>query len=210
MAFKPSQKRRKPPEDVELNTTPIMNLMVVLIPLLLAGAKFTELTLLEYLPPAEATAASDTGAPPEEGSGGGGEEKLNLLLNLVDAGIQISLFGSVKEGEHFYVIPKSPDGNYNWKALNDSLVSVKQNIVGPQIGTKTIFNERDSTYQEVPAYKYADATEVSITALSSTHFQTIVNAMDACQKYSQEEFINGERQVAIKELFPVTILKQFQ
>lgn len=52
MAFKPSDKKKRAPESIEPNITPIMNLMVVLIPMLLSAARLTELSLLEYLPPA--------------------------------------------------------------------------------------------------------------------------------------------------------------
>jgi len=83
VAFKPSDKRKREEEDLDLNITPIMNLMVVLIPLLLSAAKFTQLALLEYLPPAEA--ASSESAPPGETKGGAGEEiSLNLLVNLAE------------------------------------------------------------------------------------------------------------------------------
>jgi len=211
VAFKPSAKRTKPPDNVDLNMTPVMNLMVCLIPLLLYGAKFTEFALLQYLPPAEA-AESGAGAEetPNEPDQKLPTEKLNLLVNLIDTGIQISAFQTVEPGPYFYEIPLKPDGSYDWKTLNDSLTSMKTNIVGPAIGKKTVFNEADSTYREVDAYKYADGAEVSITALGTTRFQTVINLMDACQSYKVEEYIAGERRQVPKELFPVTILKQFQ
>lgn len=205
MAFKPSMRRSRPPEDRELDVTPIMNLMVVLIPLLLAGAKFSEMALLKYLPPAEAATAADAGAPPEEGGGQTGEGKLNLLINIVDTGLQVSLFHSIEPGPHFYEIPLDFRGGYDWKALNDSLARIKVDVIGPPIpGKKTpVFSviEQDTVWIDV--YKYSDASEVSITALGNIHFQTIINAMDACQNYVTETGVE-------KELFPVPILKQFQ
>lgn len=210
MAFKPSMKRRHPPGEVALDMTPIMNLMVCLIPILLSAAKFTELALLEYLPPAETTAAAESGAPPEESAGSAEEAKLNLLVNLAETGVQVSMFQTVEPGPYFYEIPKSASGDYDFNTLHDSLIAVKENIVGQPIGKKTIFVELDSTYREVDAYKYADATEVSITALGSTTFQTVIRLMDVCQKYVREEVVNGNLTRVEKELFPNTILKQFQ
>ena len=124
MAFKPSQKRSRAEGDTEINITPIMNLMVVLIPLLLSASKFTELALLEYLPPAEG-APVEAGAAPSEGDGKK-TENINLLLNLVETGIQVSIFQSVEEGPNFYEIPILLSGEYNWMTLKDSLWSIKQ------------------------------------------------------------------------------------
>ncbi|MFH0765445.1 MAG: biopolymer transporter ExbD [Calditrichota bacterium] len=211
MAYRPSLKRTRPPETVELNMTPVMNLMVCLIPLLLAGAKFTELALLQYLPPAEsAVGGNGVAETPNEPDQNVPTEKLNLLINLIDTGIQVSVFQSVELGPYFYEVPLKLDGGYDWKTLTDSLASVKLNIVGVSTGRRTVFNELDSTYKEVDAYKYTDASEVSVTALGTVHFQTVINLMDACQSYVVEEYVAGERRQVAKELFPITILKQFQ
>ncbi len=202
MAYQPSQKRKREEEDIELNITPIMNLMVVLIPLLLSAAQLTELSLLEYLPPAESATAEDAGAPAEEPKGGGKTDKLSLLVNIAEEGIQVSMFQTVEEGKFFYEIPKKVDGSYNWETLNDSLWSIKQNIVGEPIGTEKVQDEITGEMKEVPKYKFKDGEEVSITAMGVTPFQIIVEAMDKC-KYRVE---NKE----IKPMFPVAMLKQFQ
>ena len=114
MAFKPSERRRREESDTELNITPIMNLMVCLIPLLLSAAKLNDMALLQYLPPAAS----------EEGGGGGSEDQneqdaekektLNLLVNVVEEAFQVSLYNKVEAGPHFYEIPKLPDGTYDY------------------------------------------------------------------------------------------------
>lgn len=202
MAFKPSEKRKREDADLELNITPIMNLMVVLIPLLLSAAQLTELSLLEYLPPAEAAASEDSGAPPAESGKGGKTDKMNLLVNLVETGIQVSLFQTVEEGQYFYEIPLSPDETYNWAAFKDSLWSIKQNVVGDPTGVETVNDEITGETKEVPKFKFQDAREVSITAMGQTPFQIIVNTMDACRSYKSD----GSE----SEMFPVAMLKQFQ
>ena len=73
MAYKPSLRRLIEVEDMDLDIKPVMNLMVVLIPLLLAGSEFTKLAIKELnLPPAK------------NGGGGGGdetpEEELEMAL----------------------------------------------------------------------------------------------------------------------------------
>ncbi len=211
MAFKPSERRSDPTQSTELNTTPIMNLMVVLIPLLLAGAKFTELALLEYLPPADAGSGSQSDTltvdPPVEP---GAEEELGLLVNILDTGIQVSIFGETETGPHCYEIPFTMKGGYDWLRLNDSLKSIKINVVGPPTGKRRVFDEADSTWKDIDAYKYVDASEVAIAALQNITFQTVVNTLDACQSYKVEEQVNGQKRIVEKELFPQTALSQFQ
>ncbi len=64
-ANKPSDRRKQDEGGTDLNLTPIMNLMVVLIPMLIQVAVFTKLALLQYLPPAEAEQSSSSGGGPE-------------------------------------------------------------------------------------------------------------------------------------------------
>jgi len=199
VAFQPSKKRNREEEAGELNVTPIMNLMVVLIPLLLSVAGLTELSLLEYLPPAEAGVPKDVDAPPSEP--GPDEAKLDLLLNLSETSLQVSVFLSSDLGPNFYEIPLV-NGLYNWVTLKDSLWSIKVNKVGPPIGKETVVDERTGEEKEIPKYRYQDGEEISIAAMGHTPFQTIIHAMDACKYYK----IGGEK----KTLFPITVLKQFQ
>lgn len=176
-----------------------MNLMVVLIPLLLSAAKFTELALLEYLPPAE---SADVEPAPEPSGGGSGEKTLNLVLNLIETGVQVSMYQKNDPGPFFFEIPRGGDGDYDWIALKDSLWSIKQREVGDPIGIDSLENERTQRWEKFPIYKVKDGREISITALGATKFQTITRVMDACRYID----VTGNR----RELFPVTMLKQFQ
>jgi biopolymer transport protein ExbD len=202
--FKPSERRKGQVIDEELNLTPIMNLMVCLIPLLLSVAQLSELSLLEYMPPAESA--------PDENAGGGDDENntpdedqpkaLSLLVNLADsAKLQISMYGKVKEGEHFFQIPAA-NGQYNFITLQDSLWSIKKREVGESIGLDSIQNPRDKRWETFPKFKVKDGREVSITAQGEVPFQTVVRVMDLC-RYRE---IDGVKE----EMFPITLLKQFQ
>lgn len=197
MAFKPSDKKKRAQEFIQPNITPIMNLMVVLIPMLLSAARLTELSLLEYLPPAE-TSSTDSGAEklPEEVS-----EKLNLLVNIQPEAIQVSIYQSVDLGPNFFEIPLKA-GGYDWEALKDSLVEIKKREVREPIGTEMVLDERSGEMKSIPKYRFGDGEEVSIAADGGIPFQIIIRAMDACKFYVD----NRER----KALFPITLLKQFQ
>lgn len=201
----PSLRRTSPQGTTELNLTPIMNLMVVLIPLLLSVAEFTKLALLEYMPPAEA--AEDSGGNGDDQNQNGGDEEqdvyLRLLVNLAENYIiQVSMYGKLQVGEHFYEIPGGARGGYDLSALRDSLYSIKQREVGEPTGQDSIFNDTSQEWETFSTYKVKDGREVSITAIGTVPFQTIVNVMDVC-RYKEVE---GEK----KELFPLTLLKQFQ
>ncbi|MDP8240324.1 MAG: hypothetical protein P9X24_14640 [Candidatus Hatepunaea meridiana] len=200
----PSLRRSRPEQATELNLTPIMNLMVVLIPLLLSVAEFTKLALLEYLPPLE---------PAEDAGGGKGDDekppdeekkiRLNLIVNLSDEGItQISMYGKMKLGEHFYEIPANENGGYNFEVLNDSLYAIKAREVGDPIGQDSVQNELTGEWTIRNLYKAEDGDQVTITAIGKTTFQNIINVMD----------IVRFKEIGLKkhELFPNSMLKQWQ
>ena len=62
MAYKPSARRKSAELDMDLDIKPVMNLMVVLIPLLLAGTEFVKLSIIEI------------NLPPQNQGGSGGEQ----------------------------------------------------------------------------------------------------------------------------------------
>ena len=66
MAYRPSFRRSSSQEDVETNLTPVMNLMVVLIPLLLSSAQFIKIGVIDLnLPPAVGAQGAAVEAPKE-------------------------------------------------------------------------------------------------------------------------------------------------
>jgi len=141
----------------------------------------------------------------EDKDGGNDEEKetyLRLLVNLAEENIiQVSMYGKL-EGEYFYEIPAISEGFYNLSALSDSLYSIKVHEVGEPTGKDSIQNEETMSWEVFNTYKVKDGREVSITALGTIPFQTIIDVMDVC-RYKGIEYEK-------KELFPLTLLKQFQ
>ena len=77
MAYRPSYRRSSLDEEVELNLTPVMNLMVVLIPLLLSSAQFIKIGIIDLnLPPAVGAQGEAVKAPKEA------EIKLDLAVTI--------------------------------------------------------------------------------------------------------------------------------
>lgn len=205
-AEKPSSRRKQEEQLGDLNLTPIMNLMVVLIPMLIQVAAFTELALLQYMPPAEAEDSGDSGDQDDEDKPPDEEKisNLDLIVNLVANNvIQVSMFKTTELGDKFYEIPESA-GFYNMKALQDSLYSIKKNIVGESTGMDSTWaDEADSTkgWVTFQIYKYKDGRDVKLTAIGVTPFQTIIKTMDALMFV---ELNNGEKH----ELFPQIVLSK--
>lgn len=194
MAFKPSAKRKFTATDTELDLTPIMNLVVVLIPLLLAGAEFVKLGLLETRLPS-AGAAGGGGMPQQEAP----KEKMNLMVNVDSLGFSVSLFNQTETsdptGRFYQQVLRLSDGTLDFAGLNEVLHEFHGSVVMPallgQVQNKDddgrpLFNP-DGSPQMVNDYKYEDAENVVITAPNSLEFQDLVSVMDAARLWQNED-----------------------
>jgi biopolymer transport protein ExbD len=97
MAFKPSERRNGQSLDLELDIKPVMNLMVVLIPLLLAGVEMVKLSIIEIdLPPAQAGAGSgQNDQNPEKEK----EKQLSLKIAITRDGFSLATASAIMSGE---------------------------------------------------------------------------------------------------------------
>jgi hypothetical protein len=211
VAFKPSLKRKHVPGDEELDMTPIMNLVVVLIPLLLATAEFVKLGLLETrLPPSAAGAASTM---PEELAEP--KEKLGLLVSVDEGGVSVSIFGATAGSEnadgHYSFFPRRADGTLDYPALSGELLRVRSEIVVPSIlgrvqnedpRGKPIFNP-DGSPQMVDEYSYDDAETVIVSAPNELPFHELVTLLDHTREWRGPD---GRREM----LFPTPLLGKVQ
>lgn len=157
MAFRPSLRRTTAPENIEPNLTPVMNLMVVLIPLLLSSAQWIKIGVIELnLPPAVGTQAG-IGAAPKEA-----EKKLDLAITITDRGFYLSSSQAIlKSGENGGpTIPNREDGSCNYDALTNKLLEIKQAALG----------------------KYSDTEKIVIQAEPDINYQILVSTMDASRK----------------------------
>lgn len=141
MAFKPSKRRHRPESNVELDITPIMNLMIVLVPFLLLAAVFSKTAILNlYLPSAEDTSSSEEQIE---------DESLSLTVAITANGF---LIGGIEDKK----IPdiKLKNNEYDYSKLSIELKKVKdmyptnENIVlliEPDIEYDVIVHTMDAT-----------------------------------------------------------------
>jgi biopolymer transport protein ExbD len=133
-------------ENTELNLTPIMNLMVVMIPLLLSSANFIKIGIIELNLPPAVGAAGIAGEMPKET-----QRTLDLTVSITDRGFYISSALAVLQNTEGSgpTIPKKPDGTYDFDLLTQKLYEVKQKVQDrfPDTESIVIQAEKDISYQ---------------------------------------------------------------
>lgn len=128
MAFKPSQRSHNKIREIPLDIRPVLNLMVVLIPILLYSAEFVKLSIRELnLPPAS---ASDKG--PQEGDLDEDKKRFQLTVIISKKGFYIGNRAGYLTGEANIqsepAIPIAEDGSYNYNWLVEQLIEIKEKI----------------------------------------------------------------------------------
>jgi biopolymer transport protein ExbD len=207
VAFKPSDKRKYVSEEAELNLLPILNMIVVLIPLLLTSSEWVRLGLLE------------TRLPPAAAGGGGGMAteqeqplpKLSLLVAVDQEGVAVSVFGatstSTEPGRYKY-FPRNPTGELDFAGVNQELLRIRREIVKPSIkGKEQAFDaagnlryNSDGSPIMVDAYGFDDAETVIISAPNELPFQQLVSLLDATRRWKDP---NSNE---IEKLFPTPMM----
>ncbi len=182
MAFRPSLRRHMRMENTDLNLTPVMNLMVVMIPMLLSGSQFIKLGIIELnLPPAAgaSVAGKQTTALPKEE-----QRSLDLTISITARGFYLSSALTVLHGKDATApsgaqagtagptIPAKTDGEYDFAELSKKLLEVKQKAQGI----------------------FPDADAIVLQAEKDIKYQTLVDTMDAARMIE----IDGK----VVELFP--------
>ncbi len=157
MAYQPSRRRKRESEMAHANITPMMNLMVVLIPLLLTSAEFVKLGIIELnLPPAAVGPEGRLLAelPQEE------IKKLDLTVTITDRGFFISCSMAVLAGEDIGE-PSIPLINsvYDFQQLSLKLLEIKQKA-------ENVF---------------PDVNQIILMAEPNIDYQTVVSTMDAAR-----------------------------
>ncbi|MCD4693217.1 MAG: biopolymer transporter ExbD [Calditrichales bacterium] len=161
-------RRRSETLEMDLDIRPVMNLMVVLIPLLIASAEWVKLGIIEInVPPSKAA------------GGGGGEEnenevkekelKLGLKVAVTHDGITVGnamVLLSGEEGEEGPTVPKNEDGTYNYVKLKKELIEIKKKIEGKD---------------------YKDKNRAVLTASADIEYQVIIDIMDNIQTYENDK-----------------------
>jgi len=154
MAFRPSQRSSRSSEKIDPDIFPMMNLMVVLIPLLLSTASAVKLGVIELnLPQATGGPVAQTEVPKEV------TRSLDLTVSVADSGFYISTSRAILRGEEDRgpAIPLTVDGKYNFDELSKRLYEIKRRIVGSG----------------------NDTDKIIIQAEPQISYQTLVSTMDA-------------------------------
>ncbi len=162
MAYKPSMRRMVQIEEMELDIKPVMNLMVVLIPLLLAGSEFTKLAIKELnLPPAKGGNGGGDEAPKET------EKKLGLKIIITDLGFTIANDFMVMQGaeEGKPTVPRLADGSYDYEDLKAKLIEIKEKVQGKG---------------------FSDERMAVITAEPQVEYQILIKIMDKIETYEKD------------------------
>ncbi len=156
MAYKPSKRRHLEVEQIELNLFPVMNMMVVLIPLLLSTTQFVKYGIIELnLPRAAGGPVSQTTLAKES------QLSLDLTVSITKSGFYISSSQAVLRdpASGGPTIAKLADDRYDFQALNQKLYELKQRIVKSSLDTRRII----------------------IQAEMNIDYQTLVDTMDAAR-----------------------------
>jgi len=157
MAFKPSLRRHHKEVSTELNLNPMLDMMTVLIPLLLANAQFAKIGEIELnLPPAANSVAQGAAALPKET-----QRTLDLVVSITDRGIYIASALSTPEApsSRSPIVAISADGQYDYHALSQRLYEIKKKV----------------------GNHFADPESVVIQAEPNIRYQILVSAMDAAR-----------------------------
>lgn len=169
MAFKPSMRRKGEDLEQELDIRPVMNLMVVLIPLLLISAEWVKLGSIEINVPPSKTAGLGEGEAEAQSEEREIEKRLGLSIAITDLGITIASPGAIlggAENPEGPTIPINTDGTYDFELLKNKLIEIKKAI-------------KDKGFK--------DENRAVITASAEIEYQVIISVMDFLQTYETEE-----------------------
>jgi biopolymer transport protein ExbD len=154
MAYRPSKRSSRSIEPLEINIFPMMNLMVVLVPLLLSTATAIKLGVIEINLP-QATVGTDGEAQmPVEAT-----KSLDLTVTITSQGLYLSSSQAVLHDEDGSTLPIMDDGSYDFVKLSSMLFEVKRQIINGPLDTKGII----------------------LQAEPNIEYQAIVSTMDACR-----------------------------
>jgi len=162
MAFRPSFRSSHSADEVEINMTPVMNLMVVLIPLLLSSAQYIKIGVIDLnLPPAVGPSVSQLGAPKET------ERKLDLAVTITNNGFFISSSLAVLKNVDGVgpTIPLGENGQYNFQQLSMQLYEIKKKALG----------------------SFSDTEKIVVQAEPQINYQLLVDTLDASRSVTIED-----------------------
>lgn len=198
--YKPSERRRSKEIDTDLDLTPIMGLMVVLIPLLLSSAEFVKMGVIEMNLPKSGRGRSGAVQPDEK------PKNLNLGIIMTEKGISIKSALSVESDqvldENGQPLPQIglKGKDFDYKTLAVELSKIKRLVLKEVLSNFHSKEELESaslfqlskfmeSVDESQLFHYKDYETIKIVAKNDMEFQRIINVMDA----SRESLIGGRK-----------------
>lgn len=155
MAFKPSARRKAREEMGELDLTPYMNFVMILIPVIMQASEYIRLATLKIDLPSGGGASSFRQESETEEQ----QQTIDLAVAITSQGFTIT-----SSQARLPIIPKVGD-EYDFKALREKLWELKQQIRGRYVDdTKIIIAASLDTRYEV-IVQTMDATRVYIEEL---------------------------------------------
>ncbi len=195
--YRVSGRRLKEEIDTEPNIAPMMNLMVILIPLLLSSAEFVKIGAIELKLP-EASGAGGGGEAAEEKK----DAKLNLGIVISKKGFNLFHYFKAAEQEQGETpeptdskdkkaeIPKK-DGKFDYVGLNAALAKVKKKTLFEVVRITNSQVPEDATLLQLFNYytkgdfssieAFIDHEDVKIVAEEEIRYETVIAVMDAAR-----------------------------
>lgn len=192
MAFKPSARSKSGAEadykDPDL--LPLMNIMLILIPILISVVSFIKFSQIDYNPSPDMGGGAAAGGP---GGGGGAElPRLNLLINVVDQGFQVSIKNALPGMPGYYEIPKLANGNFDFKGLQDRLFDIRKTVIGEPTKVETVVDAATKKQGYKLTFAYQDGQQVRISAKGDLPWKVCTRLMDIFREYPASKFPNGQ------------------
>lgn len=128
--------RRARPQQADLDITAFMNLMIVLVPVLLLGMVFSQISVIDVKLPAGIS---------EESTADPNNKQVELLIQPTELRVNFP------QGILLKRIPKSAEGEYDFETLSLVLQEVKRQLREKGIEKKsiTILSRDDTDYQTI-------------------------------------------------------------
>ncbi len=162
MAYKPSARRKSTNANIELNMLPVMNLMVVLIPLLLSASEFVKLGVISLDLPTGTEGGGET-TPPDET-----KRTLDMIVLITKDGFAIDKTGTFVKGlDGSNLAVSKKDGAYDYAGLSARLRQIKDEAEAENV--------------------YSDLDQARVTADADTQYDTVISTMDAIRVMQDAE-----------------------
>ncbi|MEW6042046.1 MAG: MotA/TolQ/ExbB proton channel family protein, partial [Elusimicrobiota bacterium] len=202
-----SARRNKEEEIADTDVTPMLNLMVMLIPFLLTSSEFIKIGTIELKLPESAAESSEGGEGGSQNTPQIVETNLQMVVIITSKGFNIlhTLKASAPVNENSkdslnknVDVPLS-NGKYNFELLHEELAKVKKTVLYhilkaylPNVSEQYSLSQLYKTFTEknidLKGTKFfEDFENINIVAEQKIKYQTVVSVIDAARVKSTGE-----------------------